>query len=144
MSPQSKINPKILARNASIYGLWSDLAGMMEFKISPMGQYTRIKIMTVSDEAILDKISIYCGLKFFPRRANWRGFDFVTHLERTDEWSLKGGNVHMPRATRRTLVNVTMLERARMILDFNFVEATTEESKLYHAGSITLVKKMDD
>jgi hypothetical protein len=131
------------ARNDSIYGLWSDLSGMVEFKISPMGQYTRIKIMDVTDMLVLNKISVYCGLKFIPKRANWKGFDFVTHLERITECSYKSGSVHMPRATRKTVAELTVLDSTRIILDFNFTEPNTDVTRYFHAGSITLEKKAE-
>ncbi|MBS1508027.1 MAG: hypothetical protein JSS79_15410 [Bacteroidetes bacterium] len=136
-------NPKIKARNNSIYGVWFEKADMIEFKISPMGQFTRIKIMKVKNPLIFDTLSGYCGLKFTPRRVDWKGFDFITHLERADERSLKGGTVHLPHATRKTVADVTLLDNEMIKLQFNALEWTEGKRQLYDAGSMVLIRKTE-
>lgn len=141
MSTLAKANLIRNARHASIYGLWTEWADMVEFKISPMGQFARIKIMALKNPVILSRLSGYLGLKFVPRRADWKGFDFVTRLERIEEGYYASGNVHMPFATRKTLANLIVVPNFMMKLEFHAVEEMGEVRKFYSLGSIILKRK---
>ena len=126
----------------SIFGFWSDSSHMMDFKISPTGPCARIKITSVNDINVLERISFFCGLQFIPKRAKWKGFDFVTQLVKEDKSSYKDGLVHMPNARRKNLANLTVLDSSKILLNFYFVKPKQEEEVKNYVGSLTLIKKM--
>ncbi len=128
--------------NDSIYGFWSDSSNTIELKIAPTAHHTRIKITSVNDHVVLERISFFCGLEFVPKRTKWKGFDFVTHLVKANEYSYIDGVVHMPNASRKNLANLTVLDHSKITLDFFFVEVKHREEIQNFVGSLTLIKKI--
>jgi hypothetical protein len=128
--------------NVSIYGIWSDSFNTIELKISPTGAHTRIKIMNVNDPVVLERISFFCGLEFVPKRTKWRGFDFITHLARVNDYAYNYGLVHMPNANRKNLAKLTVLDNFNISLDFFFVEIKNNDEVQNYVGSLALTKRI--
>jgi hypothetical protein len=126
----------------SIYGFWADAANTMEFKISPTSRHTRIKIMKVNSVVALERISFYCGLQFLPKRTKWKGFDFITHLDKVNEHLYKDGLVHIPNATRQNRANLRIVDNTTISVDFYFIEAKDKSENQNLVGSLTLVKQI--
>lgn len=128
--------------NDSIYGLWHDPSERIVLKIAPSGTHTRIKIIDVSDHALVERISFYCGLQVVPKRTHWKGFDFVTHLIKVSKYFYKEGLVHMPNSTRKNLVNLVVTNTHLLSLDFFFIETRQKQELQKFVGSLVLHKRI--
>ena len=126
----------------SIFGFWVESSGEIEFKISPDRSRVRIKIMRVESIAIIEKISLFCGLKSLPKRNNWKGFDFITNLIQENGYLFKDGIVHMPFANRKNIAHITLIDRAKMLLEFSCIENKLHCEFTHYLGSLTLIKRL--
>jgi hypothetical protein len=127
----------------SIYGFWEDPTNSIVLKISPNGTQTRIKIIDVH-ESVVERISFYCGLQFSPKRTKWRGFDFITHLQRANSGLYTDGQVHMPGTTRKNTVCLTVVDYDTAMLEFYFDQIKGKKEIRNFVGSLRLVKKIPE
>jgi len=133
-------NQRFKIDNNSIYGLWSDEAGLFEAKISPHGAHTRIKIMRINDPSVLERIAFFCGLKLMPKRSHWKGFDFVTGLERISDNVFKEGIIHMPNSNRKNIAQLKVCEQRQLLLEFYFYDYRQHRETLQFVGALKLFK----
>lgn len=126
----------------SIYGFWSDYTNSIKLKISPSGNFTRIKIIAVNDISSIERIAFYCGLQLPPKRKDWKGFNFITHLEKVNSYCYVDGMVHMPLTSRQNRVNMTVVGLDCLSLDFYFIETKNGTLTQKAVGSLILKKEV--
>ena len=127
--------------NESIFGIWTDPFNTIELKIAPSNAHVRVKIIEVKDPSVMERISFFCGLHFLPKRANWKGFDFITHLEQVGQRNYSNGQVHMPHAERRNYANLKIISYTSLTLEFYFIDPAEREPQPRYVGTFPLEKK---
>lgn len=126
----------------SFYGFWTDREEAIEIKVTPHNSYTRIKIVAVNQLKAIERIAFYCGLSAIPRRQDWNGFDFITHLVKVSATSYVDGLVHMPYSTQRIFSQVVLSADSTMRMDFYFPMIIGELPKSRFTGSLWFHKRM--
>ena len=126
--------------NESVYAIWTDEKHCFDVRIVPQPGHLEVKVISVLDPAIVQRLSHFCGLQTPPRRKNWKGFDLITGLEESGKFEFRRGVVHMPNPTRLTYVDLEGRDNKELLLKFYFFEKTeTREVRKY--SGFAAVKK---
>ena len=124
----------------SIYGIWEDADHTIELKVSPRVGGAKIKVWSVRDLSIIQKIAAFCGLDSSPKRTHWEGFDLVTNLEREDDHSFVNGIVNMPNNRRKNSAEFKVADTQVAVLNF-FYQLSSRDFSRDQTGSLVLQKK---